>query len=100
MRFLDYEVKDAILRQAWSQKQVLYNPKQIYFDNDYSPGLQRKRAQVQDAVKQLKMKNVRAQCIYPAQIKVYLETGVKTFPNPMDAAPLLRDLGVKVRVDE
>lgn len=96
VRFLDYAVKDAILRQAWSQKEVLYNTKRIYFDNDYSPELQRKRAQVRDVMKQLKMKNVRAQCIYPAQIRIYLETGLKTFPTLADAAPLLWDLGVKV----
>lgn len=100
VRFLDYAVKDAILRKAWSQKQVLYNAKRIFFDNDYSPELQRKRTQVRDVMKQLKMKNLRAQCIYPAQIRIYLETGVKTFPTLMDAAPTLRDLGIKVRVDE
>lgn len=51
-------------------------------------------------MKQLKMRNVRAQCIYPAQIRIYLETGVKTFPTLMDAALLLQDLGIKVRVDK
>ncbi len=100
VRFLDYAVKDAILRQAWSQKQVLYNAKRIYFDNDYSPELQRKRAQVRDIMKQLKTKNVRAQCVYPAQIKIYLEAGVKTFPTLMDATLPLRELGIKVRVNE
>ncbi len=69
-------------------------------DNDYSPELQRKRAQVRDIMKQLKTKNVRAQCVYPAQIKIYLEAGVKTFPTLMDATLPLRELGIKVRVNE
>lgn len=37
--------------------------KQIYFDNDYSPELQRKRAQVRYIVKQLKEKNVKAKYV-------------------------------------
>ncbi|KAL1268671.1 hypothetical protein QQF64_034034 [Cirrhinus molitorella] len=60
VRFLDYAVKDTILRQAWSQKQ----------------------------------------CVYPAQIRIYLEAGVKTFPTLMDAALPLWELGIKARVNE
>lgn len=41
VRFVDYSVKDMILRQAWSQKKLIYNNEQIYFDHDYSPELQR-----------------------------------------------------------
>ncbi|KAK1906828.1 LINE-1 retrotransposable element ORF1 protein [Dissostichus eleginoides] len=41
----DYTVKEQILRQAWTQGQVKIGDRQIYFDNDYSPELQRKRAQ-------------------------------------------------------
>lgn len=51
-------------------------------------------------MKRLKMKDMRAQCVYPAQIRIYLEMGVKTFPTLMDPALTLRDLGIKVRVDE
>lgn len=51
-------------------------------------------------MKQLKTKNVRAQCVYPAQLRIYLDTGVKTFPTLMEAALPLRDLGIKVRMDE
>lgn len=44
VKFVDYSVKDAILRQAWSQRQIVYKANLIYFDHDYSPELQKKRA--------------------------------------------------------
>ena len=52
VKFLDYSVKDATLRQAWSQRQILYKAELIFFDHDYSPELQKKRAQERDAIKQ------------------------------------------------
>lgn len=97
---MEFAVKDAILRHAWSQNEVMYNVKRFYFDNYYSPELQKKRAQVQDDMKQLRTKNVRVQCVYPAQIRIYLETGVKTFSTLVDAALQLRELGINVRVNE
>lgn len=43
VRFLDFTVKETILRQAWEQRQVTFQAKTIYFDHDYSPDLQKKR---------------------------------------------------------
>lgn len=51
-------------------------------------------------VKQLKLKNICAQCVYPAQIRIHLQTGVKPFLTLMDAEVPLRDQGIKVRVNE
>lgn len=74
VRFLDFSVKETILRQAWEQKKVMYEGKQIYFDYDFSPELQKKRALVRDKVKQLKMKNnIRAKCVFPAQLRLFME---------------------------
>lgn len=74
--------------------------KQIYFDNDYSPELQRKRAQVRHVVKQLKEKNVKAKCMYPARLRMTVGSVEKTFQTVMDAAQVLKDLNIQVRVDE
>ena len=41
--FLDYTVKEAVLRQALAQKQVKFQGEVIYFEQDYSPEVQRKR---------------------------------------------------------
>lgn len=100
VRFVDYSAKDAILRQAWSQRQIVYKAIPIYFDHDYSPDLQKKRAQVRDVIKQLKQKNIRARCIYPAQLKVFMESGDKIYSTLSDALPKLQELNIQVRVDE
>lgn len=100
VRFLDYTVKEATLRQAWSQKQVMFQGKPIYFDQDYSPDVQKKRAKVREVIKQLKEKGVQARCRFPAQLRVNLDSGVKTFPSLVEALPTLNKLGISVQVSE
>lgn len=75
VRFLDVAAKDAIIRQAWSQGPVLFQGKQIYFNQDYSPDLQQKRMGVHKVIKQLKKKDIQAWCLYPAQLRMKLNTG-------------------------
>lgn len=55
---------------------------------------------MRDVIKKLKEKNVKAQSPYPAQLKVFLETGTKSFTTLAEAAPLLKDLGILVDEDE
>lgn len=100
VKFVDYSIKDAILRQAWSQRQVLYKAEPIYFDHDYSPELQKKRAQVRAVIKQLKQKSIKAKCIYPAQLKLFTASGEKTYPTLIDALQELQMLDIQVRIDE
>ncbi|KAG8008882.1 LINE-1 retrotransposable element ORF1 protein [Nibea albiflora] len=100
IQFTDYTVKEQILQQAWRQRTVKMGEKQIYFDNDYSPELQRKRAQVRYVVKQLKEKNVKAKCMYPARLRMMVGSEEKTFQTVMDAAPVLKELNIQIRVDE
>ncbi|KAE8278111.1 hypothetical protein D5F01_LYC23805 [Larimichthys crocea] len=100
VKFLDYSVKDAILRQAWSQRQVLYKTEPIFFDHDYSPELQKKRAQVRDVIKQLKQKNISANCIYPAQLRIITDDGEKTYSTLTHALPVLQEFEIQARVDE
>lgn len=100
VRFLDYTVKEAVLRQAWAQRQVKFQGAVVYFDQDYSPEVQRKRARVRGVIKQLKEKGIQAKCRFPAQLRVNLESGVKTFPTLVEAAPTLTELGIAVQVSE
>lgn len=100
VEFTDFSVKEAILRQAWVQKQVMYNNRRIYFDNDCSPDLQRKRAQVRDVIRQLKKKDITARSFNPAQLKISLTTGDKTFSTLADALPTLQELGIKTQMGE
>ncbi|CAL9704508.1 unnamed protein product [Knipowitschia caucasica] len=100
VRFLDFTVKEHVLRLAWGQKKTFLEGKLIYFDHDYSPDLQRKRGRVRNVIKQLKMKGISAKCLYPAQLKIHLETGEKTYTTLMEAATHLQEMGIAVRTEE
>lgn len=99
VRFLDFHVKQKVLQQAWAQRNVEFEGKKIYFDQD-SPDVQRKRKQVREVIKKLRERNIKAQAPYPAQVTVFLDTGIKTFPSLSEAQPILKELGVKAVVDE
>lgn len=100
VQFADYTIKEQILQQAWKQRTVKMDERQIYFDNDYSPELQGHRAWVRYVVKQLKEKNIKAKCLYPARLRMMVGSEEKTFQTVMDAAPILKDLNIQFRVDE
>ena len=99
VRFLDYKTKEYVIRQAWKQK-TTYEGQTIYFNQDYTTEVQKKRKQVRDVIKKLKEKNVKAQSHYPAQLKVFLDSGTKTFATLTEAAPMLKDMGINVDEDK
>lgn len=96
VRFLDAAVKDVVLQQAWRQGQVSFQDKRIFFDQDYSPELQKRRAKVHAVIKQLKQKGVQAKCLYPARLKIKTDSGDSTFASLMEASDTLERLGVQV----
>ncbi|KAJ4927048.1 hypothetical protein JOQ06_014788 [Pogonophryne albipinna] len=96
VRFLDYRVKEQVIQQAWKQK-TTYEGRTIYFNQDYTNEVQKKRKQVRDVIKKLKDKNVKAQSPYPAQLKVFLASGTKIFTTLTEDAPMLRDMGIHVK---
>lgn len=100
VRFLDTAVKDIVLQQAWSQGKVMFQNKRIFFDQDYSPELQKKRAKVHAVVKQLKQRGIQAKCLYPARLKVKMDSGEKTFSSLISATDALREMGVEVQCEE
>lgn len=68
VRFLDFSVKQAVLQQAWKQRDITFQGQKVYFDQDYSPDVQRKRKKVREVIKRLREKNIKAQSPYPAQL--------------------------------
>ena len=62
--------------------------------------LKKKICTMKDAIKQLKKKDIQVRCLYPAQLKMKLNTGEKTFTTLMSAAAVLEELGVQVHRDE
>ncbi len=96
--FIDNQVKDCVIQQTWKQK-ITYEGRTIYFNQDYTTEIQ-KRKQVREVIKTLKEKNIKAQSPYPAQLEVLMETGTRTLTTLMEAAPILKDLGIRVEKDE
>ena len=53
---------------------------------------------MREVTKQPKEKKIKAQSPFPAQLRLYLESGVKVF-TLTDATPTLEDMGTHVKVD-
>lgn len=100
VRFSDYRLKDKILQMAWKKREVKYQDQRIFFDQDYTADVQRKRKQVREVIKQLREKKLKAQSPFPAQLKIHLDSGVKIFKTLADAAPVLREMGIAVQIEE
>lgn len=64
------------------------------------PEVQRKRKQVQEAIKKLREKNIKAHSPYPAQLRAFLDTGVKVFPSLLEAQSFLKEHGVAAEMEE
>lgn len=47
----------------------------------------------------LKEKKVQAKCLYPANLRIKLDAGEKTFATLTEAAPLLKELRVRTWCD-
>lgn len=100
VRFLDYRIKETVIQKAWKHREgVPYNGKKIFFDQDYTSDIQKKRNQVRDVMKLLKEKNIKAQSPFPAKLKIHLESGAKTFTTLAEAATTLGELGIHVQLD-
>ncbi|KAL2094209.1 hypothetical protein ACEWY4_008928 [Coilia grayii] len=80
VRFLDFTIKEMIIKEAWKHTGgVPHDGYKIFFDQDYTTEVQKKRKDVRSVIKQLKEKNIKAQCPFPAKLKIHLLSGVKTF---------------------
>ena len=100
VRFSDYRVRETILQHAWKKRGVTYQGQKIFFDQDYTSDVQKKREQVQEVIKQLKENKIKAQSPFPAQLKIDLDSGLRTFTTLSEAATTLRKMGINVKVDE
>lgn len=96
--FSDYRVSEMILQHAWKKRGVTHQGQKIFFDQDYTSDVQKKRKKVKEVIKQLKENKIKAQSPVPAQLKIHLDSGVKTFTTLSEAAPTLRKIGINVNV--
>lgn len=93
-------MKEKIIQLVWSRRDVAYQGRRLYFDQDYTTNIQKKRKQVREVIKQLKDKNVKAVSPFPAQLKIYLDSGANMFTTLARAASTLKNLGILIKVDE
>lgn len=64
---IDTGIKDKIIQPAWSQRQVFFKDTQIFFDQDYSSNLQKKRTRIYEVIKQLKRKKGAGEMSIPSK---------------------------------
>ncbi|MED6278002.1 hypothetical protein CHARACLAT_019253, partial [Characodon lateralis] len=76
---------------------ICYEGQTVYFNQDYTTEIQKKRKQVRDIIKQLRERNVKTRSPYPAKLKVFLDTGTKTFTTVEQAVPMLKEMGISVK---
>ena len=99
VKFLDYSAKDAILRQFWSQRQILYKAEPIFFDHDDSWSCKKREPRYGiQSNSQKKHENISAKS--PAKLRIFTSDGEKTYSTLTHAPPALRELGIQTWVDK
>ncbi|KAF7655031.1 hypothetical protein LDENG_00061540 [Lucifuga dentata] len=59
-----------------------------------------RRRRVWEVIKQLKEKNIEPKSPFPAQLRIHLESGTKTFFTLADAIPTLKELGIHIQLED
>lgn len=91
--FLEFRVKEQVLHTAWKKKEVRYEGKRIYFDQDYPPETLKKRREYVGILKELKAKGIRFHTPYPAKLKVFFDSGTQIYECAAEAAKDLKKRG-------
>uniref|UniRef100_A0A672IJM8 L1 transposable element RRM domain-containing protein n=1 Tax=Salarias fasciatus TaxID=181472 RepID=A0A672IJM8_SALFA len=93
VNFLQFDVKETVLKLAWKKK-VLVNNKQVFFDHDYASEVMEKRRAYGGIKKALKQQGIRFQTPF-TRIRIHWNTeGVEctcwTDISPLGRAPTIR----------
>lgn len=92
VRFLTWQTKQKVLQAAWEKKRapIMYAEERIYFDQDYSATVMKKRGQYTWIRKELRGKEIKSHFMYPAKLKVFTKGGVQVFNNATEASRALQ----------
>lgn len=96
VNFLEFHVKEMILRKAWQQK-IEMNGKRLYFDNDYATDVMERRKAYGPIKAALKEKGVRFQTPY-TKMRVQWDSGLVIYSTAEEAARDLNRRGFRVKV--
>lgn len=94
--FLEFRMKEQIMHTAWRKKDVRYDGKRIYFDQDYPSDIFKKRKAYVEILKELKAKGIRFQTPHPAKLKVFFDSGTHTYESAAEAAKDLKKRGFSI----
>lgn len=92
--FLEYRIKELVLRNAWKKGEIRLDQRRVYFDQDYPAETQKKRKAYAPIRKLLKEKGLRFQTPPPAKLRVFFEGGTVTYNSPAEAVQDLRMRGL------
>lgn len=98
--FLEYRVKEMVLRAAWNKKELRYQGRRIFFDHDYATDILQCRREYAEIKRALKTKQIRFQTPYPAKLKVFLDSGIKVYNSATEASRDLRKEGIALDLTE
>lgn len=92
VRFLTWQTKQRVLQAAWEKKRapIMHADERIYFDQDYSATVMKKRGQYSWIRKELREKEIKSHFMYPAKLKVFTKGGVQVFNTATEANKALQ----------
>lgn len=96
VNFLQYTVKETVLREAWKKKKH-YQNRALFFDHDYATEVIRKRKEYNGIKKALKEKGIRFQTPL-TKIRIHWKAGLRTYESAQEAAKELSRRGIKAEV--
>lgn len=94
VNFLQFEVKETILKLAWKKK-VRIDNKQIFFDYDYAYEVMERRRAYGGIKKALKEKGIRFQTPF-TKIRIHWSTGLRTYEDAHEATSEMRKRGFEL----
>lgn len=92
--FLEFKIKELVLRSAWNKKDIQYNGRRVFFEQDYTSDTLAKRKAYAPIRKALKEKEIRFQTLHPARLRVHLNTGTVIYKDAQEAAADLKGRGM------
>lgn len=91
-KFLNFRVKEKVLRLARSKGEIIYENKKISLYPDYSADLQRRRDEFRDVKRTLREKELEYALLYPAQLRIKHLGSFKFFSTAAEAQRFVKEL--------
>lgn len=100
VRFTQWNIRQKVLRAAWTKKEITIGQCRLYLSQDFSNKIYKERSRLLQLRKLLKEKNVKSHIIYQSRLKVFTEGNITTYNSFDEAEAGLRDQGLLGRGDE